>query len=619
MNNHVIELQAYNPPKAVESRQDDWVKFGEKNDYYEFLIDRYNNSTTNNQVINNIIKLIYGKGLDAKDASKKPNEYAQLKMLFSKETTKKAIADMYLLGQCALQVIYAKNKKSIVEVQHIPVHLLRPQKCNKEGVIENYYYSDNWKNLREFPATLIPSFENGNKTLEILMIGNYTIGQKYFKNVAYIGGLSYAKLEEDISEYLISLVETGFSPLKIINFSNGVPDESLQKSIVESVKQKTTGSSGDKVIIAFGENDTKKVTIDSVPIDNAAQQYEYLSNEARAKILLSHGVTSGLLFGIPSSNGFSSNADELKTAFVLFNNNVIIPNQEQFCDGIDKILAYNGASLDLTFKKLNSLDDATEASTSIDSNKVVIAVNAMNPLIANKILESMTPDEIRSLIGLTPTVGGATLSSSNTSKFSEIDLDNFGENINENEWELISSEPVNYDTENILDEELRKLNAPSLLKKIQNFVTTGIAVPNAKSEQDGDLFKSRYRYISQISADSRPFCVKMHGAGKLYRKEDIQRMSKMDLGDNYTNKEGRVIGWGAGGEIMFDRFLYKGGGNCHCVWQRETYKKKDDANSPKAKEITAASARKQGEILPTNNPLVYQRPIDMPNRGFLNK
>jgi len=89
MSNHVIELAAYNPPKAVETRQDNYVKFGEKNDYYQFLIDRYNNSTTNNQVINNIVKLIYGKGLDAKDAFKKPNEYAQMKMLFSKETMRK--------------------------------------------------------------------------------------------------------------------------------------------------------------------------------------------------------------------------------------------------------------------------------------------------------------------------------------------------------------------------------------------------------------------------------------------------------------------------------------------------------------------------------------------------
>lgn len=562
-NNHVIELQAFNPPKAVETRNENWVKFGEKNDYYQFLIDRYNNSTTNNQVINNIVKLIYGKGLDAKDAARKPSEYAQMKMLFSKETTKKAITDMYLLGQCALQVIYAKNKKTIVEVQHIPVHLLRPEKCNKDGVIENYFYSDNWANLRDFPATPIPSFGNGNQTLEILMIGNYTIGQKYFSNVSYIGALAYAQLEENVAEFLISLIQTNFSPLSIINFNNSETDIDAQGKIVESIKTKATGASGDKIIVSFNSDETKKTTIDSVPLNRAAEQYQYLSDEARAKIMLSHGVTSGLLFGIPSANGFSSNADELKTAFVLFDNNVIIPNQEQFCDGIDKILAFNKVSLDLTFKPLNPL--------------------------------------VGAVIDILPEV----------TKMSEetINLDEFGETIDSNEWELIDSQEVDYDNEDFLDAELKKLNEPSLLKKVLNFVSTGTAIPNAKSEQDGVLFKSRYRYMSQISEKSRPFCVKMHGADKVYRKEDIMRMSNMEV-----NK-----GWGPKGADTYDIFLYKGGGNCHCKWMRETYRKKADVNSPNADKITPSEARKQGEILPTNNPLVYTRPIDMPNNGFLPK
>jgi len=568
-NIQIVELTAYNPPKAVETRQDDWVKFGVKNNYYQFLIDRYNNSTTNNQVINNIVKLIYGKGLDAKDAAKKPSEYAQMKMLFSKEVTKRAITDLKLLGQCALQVIYAKNKKTIVEVQHIPVHLLRPQKCNKEGIIENYYYSDNWDNLRDFPPQLIPSFGNGNRTLEILMIGNYTIGQKYFSNVDYLGGLAYCKLEEDVAEYLISLVESGFSPLTVVNFNNGIPTEDQQKTISDSVKTQASGPSGNKIIVAFNSDETKKTTIDSIPLNRAADQYEYLSEEARGKILLSHGVTSGLLFGIPSANGFSSNADELKTASVLFQNNVIIPFQETFCDGIDKILAYNGFSLDLYFKPLNSLVDRYE----------VAQANA---------------NEIKM-----------------SSHIDEINLDEFGEEIDLDEWELIDSRKVDYNEEEKLDAELNALNNPkkSLLSKIVNFVSTGSAIPNAKSEQDGELFKSRYRYSGNLSANSREFCVKMLNANKVYRKEDIVRMSSQPVNE----------GWGPKGANTYDIFLYKGGGACHHFWTRETYRKKADVNNPNAEQITAAQARKAGEILPTNNPLVYQKPIDMPNMGFLPK
>ena len=563
-NNHVIELKAYNPPKAVENRQEDWVKFGDKNDYYQFLIDRYNNSTTNNQVINNIVKLIFGKGLDARDAGRKPNEYAQMKMLFSKETTKRAVTDMYLLGQCALQVIYAKNKKTIVDVQHMPVHLLRPQKCNKEGIIENYYYSDNWDKLRDFPPTLIPSFGNGDRTLEILMIGNYTIGQKYFSSVSYLGGISYAKLEEDISEYLISLVETGFTPLKIINFNNGVPSEDLQRTINDSVVSQTTGASGKKVLISFNSDESRKTTIDSIGLDNAAGQYEYLSNEARDKILLSHGVTSGLLFGIHTASGFSSNADELKTAFVLFDNNVIIPNQEQFCDGIDKILAYNGVSLDLTFKPLNPL------------------VDAMHP-------EDIAPVKMSSI---------------------EIDPTDFSSDLDLDEWELVDSMQVDYENEDANDKLIEKANNPSLLSKIKHLASTGSAYPRRDSEQDTTLFKTRYRYAGGGPGE-REFCKKMINANKLYRKEDIIAMGEMPV-----NK-----GFGLDGADTYSIWLWKGGGlmsekypngTCKHFWVRETYRRKGtDILSPLAQKVTPSEARKAGEILPTNDPRVYKAPHDM--------
>ena len=563
-NNHVIELKAYNPPKAVENRQEDWVKFGDKNDYYQFLIDRYNNSTTNNQVINNIVKLIFGKGLDARDAGRKPNEYAQMKMLFSKETTKRAVTDMYLLGQCALQVIYAKNKKTIVDVQHMPVHLLRPQKCNKEGIIENYYYSDNWDKLRDFPPTLIPSFGNGDRTLEILMIGNYTIGQKYFSSVSYLGGISYAKLEEDISEYLISLVETGFTPLKIINFNNGVPSEDLQRTINDSVVSQTTGASGKKVLISFNSDESRKTTIDSIGLDNAAGQYEYLSNEARDKILLSHGVTSGLLFGIHSASGFSSNADELKTAFVLFDNNVIIPNQEQFCDGIDKILAYNGVSLDLTFKPLNPL------------------VDAMHP-------EDLAPVKMSSI---------------------QIDPTAFSSDLDLNDWELVDSMQVDYENEDANDKLIEKANNPSLLSKIKHLASTGSAYPRRDSEQDTTLFKTRYRYAGGGPGE-REFCKKMINANKLYRKEDIIAMGEMPV-----NK-----GFGLDGADTYSIWLWKGGGlmsekypngTCKHFWVRETYRRKGtDILSPLAQKVTPSEARKAGEILPTNDPRVYKAPHDM--------
>lgn len=573
-NVHVFNFESHKPPQSKETNKEAWVQFGDDNDYFQYLIDRYNNSTTNNSVINSINKLIYGRGLDATDSNKKPNEYAQMKMLFRPEVLKCVITDYKLLGQGYFQLIYNKAKDSIVRVEHVPAQLIRAEKCNEKGEITGYYYSDNWQDVKKFMPKRIGAFGYGDKTLEILCVRDYSVGQKYYSNVDYIGALPYTQLEEEIADYLINDVQNGFSPTSVINFNNGVPDEEKMSLQAADVKRKLTGASGAKIVVSFNSDETKKTTIDNVPLNDAPAHYTYLSEESRGKILLGHSITSGLLFGIPSSNGFSSNADELKNASILFDNMTIRPKQATVLDAIDKILAFNAISLNLYFKTLQPLEF-------IDQNPV---------------MDSATMEEET----------GVKLSS----HLEELDVEEYSAELDPNEWELVDSRPVSYEDEERLDKELEALNNPqkSILSKVWEFVSTGVARPDLKSEQDGKLFASRYRYSGQVTDKSREFCRRMLSANKLYRKEDIMRMSQ----NPNTNE-----GWGPKGANTYDIFLYKGGGACHHFWTRETYKRFTDPRRKGATEISPATARKAGEILPTNDRLVYTAPINMPNQGFL--
>lgn len=610
----VIELSQYTTPVITEQKNEGWVDFGQGNNHYQFLIDRFQNSATNNAVINNICKLIYGRGITALDAAQKPLDYANFLSLTTPDDIKRIISDTKMLGQSAIQVHYNK-KREVIKFLHLPVNLIRSAKCNEEGDIDGYYYSDNWQKTREYKPIRYDAFGTSNSEIEILMIQPYSAGMKYYSYVDYQGALDYCLLEEKVSEYLINEVSNSFAPTSIINFNNGQSTPEQKRQISESVIDKLTGSTGKKVIISFNDNPESKTTIDSIQLQKAADQYQYLSDEARNKILVGHNVTSPLLFGIATSNGFSSNADELKNSAILFDNMVIRPYQELIIEAFNKILAVNGIKLNLEFEPLQPLDNSGEL-TNGGSKRIIDGINSLSPLVANKVLESMTANEIRGLVGLMPEQGGSDLQPSTTLSEEVFNFDSIGEEIND-EWLLVDSRKVDYDEEITLDEELENLKPKkSFLAKL---VSTGIARGNAKSEQDGNIFKTRYRYMGETSSDSRVFCSKMTSQNKVYRKEDIINMSNSDLGDHYTNKDGRVIGWGPNGAITFDRFLYKGGGNCHHYWLRETYLRKSDVNNPLAKKYTASQSRKLGEIAPVNDSRVYQRPIDMPNRGFLPK
>jgi len=110
--------------------------------YYDWLVDRFRYSATNNAVISNMSRLIYGKGLDAMNANRKPSEYAQMLSLLPKQVLRKFIKDLKMLGSGSFQVIYNKNHTKILRVEHIPRNLLQPNKCNEDGEIDGYWFSD---------------------------------------------------------------------------------------------------------------------------------------------------------------------------------------------------------------------------------------------------------------------------------------------------------------------------------------------------------------------------------------------------------------------------------------------------------------------------------------------
>ena len=581
----VLNLSTYTSPKIKETKTDNFVSYGEDNNYFQFLIDRYNGSATNNAIINGMSEMIFGRGLDATDSSRKPEAYAQMITLFHDDCVRRLSSDLKLMGQCAMQVIYSKDRKTIARVEHIPVQTLRAEKCNEKGEIEAYYMHPDWANYKKNDTLKrIEAFGYGNEPIQIYYVKPYKAGYKYYSPVDYQGGLQYAELEEEISNYHINNIMNGLAPSMLINFNNGTPDPEQRQLIENRIYQKFSGSSNSgKFILSFNDDANTAASIEPIQLSDAHNQYQFLSDESMRKIMVSHRVVSPMLLGVKDSSGLGNNAEELKTASLLMDNTVIRPFQTLLINAFDDILAYNDISLNLYFKTLQPLEF--------------------------KELDNVVDEETRE------EETGVKLSKVSA------DLEEYGEEEDLENWELIDERKVDYDKEDELDEELNKLNNPklSVLSKMYNFVTTGTARPNAKSSQDGEneeglQFKVRYQYAPlSFSENSREFCKRMVRAAKIYRKEDIQMMSKKAVN----------AGWGLNGADTYDIWLYKGGGDCHHFWMRKTYKAKKknlkpDVGNPNA-EVSVNKARKEGFKPEVNPKEVAMRPTDMPNNGFVNK
>ncbi len=573
----VINLSTYTSPEVKEVYNRDYVFYGEDNHYFQYLIDRYNGSPTNNAIINGISEMIYGKGLDATDSNRKPDEYAQMKSLFDKDCIRKLCYDLKLMGQCSIQIIYSKDRKKIAQVEHMPVETLRAEK-SENGEIKAYYYAPDWSKVNtNTKLKRIPAFGTSNSAIEILYVKPYKAGFFYYSPVDYQGGLQYAELEEEVSNYHLNNIMNGLAPSMLINFNNGTPNPEEREMIERRIYQKFSGSSNaGKFILSFNDNPESAASIEPVQLSDAHNQYQFLSEESTKKIMVSHRIVSPMLLGIKDNTGLGNNADELKTASQLMDNTVIRPFQTLLIDYLDKILSFNNISLNLYFKTLQPLEFTD---TENINNK------------ETKEEETGIKQDLSKYFETSGSIAD--------------DLINEGEELND-EWELIDEREA-FEDETEINKYFQFAN-----------VMTGDA--RKKSIQDTDLFRIRYAYAGELKQNTRQFCRKMLAANRVYRMEDINKISKANVELSPADAKGEG----------YNIWLYKGGANCHHVWLRRVYLKKNNKKISvgKARKIISAlplderkGARFEGPSAPAKkkNPKeVATRPIDMPNKGYKN-
>jgi hypothetical protein len=591
----IINLSNYIRPEIKEVSGKKWVLNGDKNSFYQVIIDAYNGSPTNSAIIDSYSQFIYGKGLTSKDKARKPSEWAAIISLVSKKDLRKICKDFEMFGEASIEVKYVNGK--IQRCFHVAKQRIAPEVANEEGDITGYYYSYDFANVNKYKPERIDAFGYGEgmgERSEIYIIRDYQVGQFYYSNPSYVSGISWAKMEEEISNYSINHIQKGLSFGHIINMNAGVQEsiETIQEN-TRQIRNHLTGSqNAGAFFLNWNDNKDSEITISALEVSDAHQQYQYLSAEARQQLCTSHKLTSPMLVGVKESSGFSSNAEEIKVGFEELMINVIKPKQEIILDGLMEIFAVNGITLDLQFESLRAEDlaiaDSTTAEAMTGTNDAAVSYNGAQISSAidifAKVKEGILTTEqaivfLVQFLNIPAQVAQALFSPQQAAAVTQLNkhvccskddnglsevadaLIEMGEIVDENEWVEVDAIPVRGDLE---------INEITL-----NLAKSFASFPNVTSEQDTMLFKIRYSYEGRLGAE-RDFCQKMVSAGRTYRKEDITL-----AGSKGVNK-----GFGPNGADDYSIWLYKGGVNCNHFWMRKIYLRRNN------KQISVNEARK---------------------------
>lgn len=98
------------------------------------------------------------------------------------------------------------------------------------------------------------------------------------------------------------------------------------------------------------------------------------------------------------------------------------------------------------------------------------------------------------------------------------------------------------------------------IKDKEEFVGSIESYPNETSMEDTAGYRIRYKYTGPRDNKNRDFCAVMLEGGKVYRKEDIDRMTADSANDEFG---------------YYDIFKWRGSYNCRHVWSKLVYKQKD--------------------------------------------
>ena len=516
----LIQLNNYVRPKLEENKSKNWVLNGKNNSFYHYLIDRYNGSPTNSAIINSYIDMIYAGGISAYNASTNTKDWIRFNMILKDSDLRRLINDFELYNEFSAQVIKAKNKKDLGSIKHLPKERVAPSLENDDEEIENYWYCRNWANTNKFTPEEFPAFKTSTKEIEIAVGKPYKAGKTYFSDPDYLAGLPYCEMEEEIANYYVSHIKNGLSFGYIINIPDGKSLTEEEKDILEAkIKQRLTGSSNAGKFVLSFNGRDAEITVTPLQVNDAHKQWEYLTSESRQQIMTAHRVVSPMLFGIKDNTGFGNNADELNVAREQLIKYVIEPKQRFIIDFLKDILEYYNINLDLYFK----------------------------PLITNTTQLSLSEEEKKK---------------TDLEFFLELGDDEDLEN-----YELIECKPVDYEEED----------------KITLSVSTGTAIPNAKSKYDTEFYIYRYRYAGN-EAPERDFCKAMMRSNKIYRREDIEAMGEKNVNPGFgmhpTPNKPYSIWKYKGGGLLSATFT---AGTCKHYWEKLTYKKKGvkiDVNNP---------------------------------------
>jgi uncharacterized protein YlaI len=373
-----------------------YVPFGQDNLYPEILNQIYFTSPLHGAIVDFKVNATIGAGYELKTDKLTPEEKLALytwekKMKLSKSV--KAVTKQLVMHHRVYFKLYFDEKGKVKTIENVS-----PEKVRINNRKDRYYLCDDWASRIDVEEVK-PYHPLNTDKCQLWAYELPSIGQDYYPLPQYSSALNFAFLSGELSYFAKSNIQNSIFPSFAMLFPKRPQSEEEKKVLRDTIDRMKGAANAGKGVAFFANSQDQLPKIESIPTNQNDKLFQEASGLNTEQICFAHTIDP-ILLGVRTA-GSLGNGSDIKQAYIIFEKNVVIPLREQVTEIFQELLNICRLSAEFNIRNFQIINDAiVERDEKI--LKVVDALNSLEASIAQKVIEQMTPNELRALASLPP-------------------------------------------------------------------------------------------------------------------------------------------------------------------------------------------------------------------------
>jgi len=338
----VLTFAEARQPKFAEKKGIDggYIKYGENNDYPEYIVDLYNKSSKHSAIIKSKVHYITGNGWSGEQDAQSFIDYAN-RVESLNDLTRKVSLDIEIFGGAYLEVIWDLSG-NLAELWHCDYIKIRTNKDNTQ-----YWYKEDWKDNKVKPDVIAAFNPKQPKGKQILYIKEYRPNIGIYGLPSYFAALNYIESDIEVSKHILGNAQTGFSASKLITLPNGEPNDEEKRNVDNRLRKTYSGADGKKYMIAFVNDISRKPVVDDLGTsDLTKEDFGKIDELIQTNIFSGHQVTTPSIMGIAQAGALGTRT-EMRDGYEIFKNTYVNAKQMHLESVFNMLAKYKGVQTEI--------------------------------------------------------------------------------------------------------------------------------------------------------------------------------------------------------------------------------------------------------------------------------